>query len=83
MEINVRCWGRELPYYDLKFNFDNTSVKEENLTQPEVDTIAKSFIEDTLLAPVGYWDVVDKLIESGILNKDQIEDWVLGENSND
>lgn len=83
MEIDVRRWGHEDQYYDLRFNFGNTSVKEENLTQLEVDDLAKSFIEDTLLSPVGYWEVVGKLIESGILKKDQIEDWLLGESGND
>ncbi len=76
MNIDVRRFGGTTKYYDLKFNFRGASVREEDVDQDEVDTIAVAFIEDTLLAPLNRYEVIDRLIEVGILSKEQINSWV-------
>ena len=76
MNINVRRWGVTTKYYDLEFNFGDTLVKEESMEQAEVDNIALALIEDTLLAPLYRYEVIDRLIEVGILSEEQILSWV-------
>lgn len=76
MNIDVRRWGYNTDYYDITINSENTKVVETGFDQEQVDKIATSFLNDTLLAPLGTWEVVDKLVEVGILSEEQINSWV-------
>jgi len=83
MDIDARRWGYNTDYYDITIKSENTTVVETGFDQEQVDEIATSFLNDTLLAPLSNWEVIDKLIEVGILSEDQINSWFKEQGSND
>ncbi len=64
--------------YSIIIKTDNGYLRKEDLNQQEVDNLAVGFIEDTLLAPFNYYEVIDRLIEVGIINREMIAAWKEG-----
>lgn len=76
MEIEVKTWtanhGR---IYDVKVKAWGCMVFEE-MTQDEVDDLAIRFLDDTVLNLVPIHDIVAKLVEKGVVDKEMIEEYL-------
>lgn len=79
MEIEVSTWGHLGSIYDIKVSSERCSIVVDSLDQGEVDALATTFLGDTLLRFVDSYDVIDKLIEVGIIDKEMILSWVEGD----
>ena len=79
MEIDVGTWGHFTHYYNIKVASGGCNIAVDNLDQGEVDALATTFLGDTLLRFVNSYDVIDKLIEVGIIDKEMVLCWIEGE----
>lgn len=63
--------------YIVEVSVGNCSVQEEWLEKDEADAIAVQFLYDTALDRVWKDDIIDKLIELDIIDKDMVMEWAL------
>ena len=80
MKIDVRPWGGRDTNYCLIIESGGNRLEEDYLTQEEVDNLSVEFLNDTLLSKLNRYEIIDKLIEVGLLDKEVINDWLKGEN---
>lgn len=77
MDIKVKAWRgyKEDIRFAVIVDVDNARVEEDWLSQEEVDSLALSFIEDTVLHDVCRDGVIERLIGIGLIDLEMIMDY--------
>lgn len=77
MRVRVKSWGGESdPKYEVIVSTEGGMVSEDWLTQEEVDSLAVEFLEDTVLNGITRGEVVSRLIEVGVIDKELLVEYL-------
>lgn len=77
MEIKVDTFGTTTKKYGIEVSVGSASVYEDWLEQDEADAIVVQLLYDTALDRVWKEEIIDKLIELEIIDKDMVMEWAL------
>jgi hypothetical protein len=75
VNIKISSYGHGTKVFNLQFSFDTSWHNVENMSQTEVDSLVIPLVKETILAYAHHWEVIDTLIQAGIINEDQIVAW--------